>query len=371
VWISQLDLVGWRNHQQSSLAFQQGVNVLIGPNGQGKTNVVEAVRFLAHLSSHRVNGSAALIGDGADQATIYGTFAHGTRDVSVGVTLKRNGTNEATVSGNSVKLAEVPRWVSAVMFAPEDSALVRGEPGFRRQFLDDLVVGISPAMAGVYADFDKVLRQRNSLLKSLRSAPRTADTSTLDIWNASFVALAADIVHHRMESWARVAPYVSEAYGRLASGQLITASYQAKGFEAEAGMTRSELEDQMARTISELSRAERDRGLTLVGPQRDDIDVFIDGRPARTHASQGETWSLALSLRLGVAAWLRRERSSGDPIIILDDVFAELDAHRRTRLVSIISDYEQLLVTSAVEEDLPPELAGISFDVSQGQVVKR
>ena len=371
MWISQLDLVGWRNHHRSSLLFQQGVNVLIGPNGQGKTNVVEAVRFLAHLSSHRVSGSAALIGDGSDQATIYGTFAHGTRDVSVGITLKRNGTNEATVSGNSAKLAEVPRWVSAVMFAPEDSSLVRGEPGFRRQFLDDLVVATSPAMAGVYADFDKVLRQRNSLLKSLRTASRTAEASTLEVWNASFVALAADIVYHRMASWGYVARHISDAYEKLASGQLITASYQAKGFDADLGMTRAELENQLAQAILEVSSAERDRGLTLVGPQRDDIDLFIDGRPARTHASQGETWSLALSLRLGVAAWLRQERSSGDPIIILDDVFAELDAHRRARLVSVVSDYEQLLVTSAVEEDLPAELTGVSFDVSQGQVTRR
>ena len=371
MWISQLDLVGWRNHQYSSLVFDRGVNVLIGPNGQGKTNVVEAIRFLAHLSSHRVNGSGALIGDGADRATVYGTFAHGARDVSVGITLKRSGASEATVAGNPAKLSEVPRWVSAVMFAPEDSALVRGEPGFRRQLLDDLVVAMSPAMAGVYADFDKVLRQRNSLLKSLRSAPRSADTSTLDVWNASFVDLAVQIVHHRLESWNTVAPYVSKAYQELASGQSITGDYQAKGFSVSAPATRDQLHSDLTLAMSEVSSSERERGLTLVGPQRDDIDLLIDGRPARTHASQGETWSLALALRLGMAAWLRGERPSGDPIIILDDVFSELDAHRRARLVSIIADYEQLLVTAAVEEDLPSEFQGATFDVSAGEVSRR
>ena len=371
MWTSQLDLVGWRNHERSSLNFDQGVNVLIGPNGQGKTNVVEAVRYLAHLSSHRVSGSGSLIGDDAAQATIYGTFAHGTRDVSVGITLKRNGTNEATVSGNPAKLSEVPRWVSAVMFAPEDSSLVRGEPGFRRQFLDDLVVAMSPAMAGTYADFEKVLRQRNSLLKSLRNAPRSADTSTLEVWNSSFIALGAEIIHHRIDSWKKVAPFVSHAYQNLAAGQTITAQYESKGFGLEDEATRTEIEDAFAAAVQDVARTERERGLTLVGPQRDDIGLLIDNRPGRTHASQGETWSLALSLRLGVAAWLRQERPSGDPIIILDDVFAELDAQRRSRLVSVISDYEQLLVTSAVEEDLPEGLHGKSFDVTRGQVFAR
>ena len=371
MWISQLDLVGWRNHDQSSLTFTQGTNILVGPNGQGKTNVVEAVRYLSTLGSHRVGGSSALIGDSHDRATIFGNLRHGDRDVSVGITLKRTGTSDATVSGNSVKISEIPRWVSAVMFAPEDSAIIRGEPGFRRQFLDDLVVGASPAMAATYADFDKVLKQRNSLLKSLRSQPRGADLSTLEVWNASFVSLAADIVSHRLQQWAAILPDVTAAYENLATGQHITARYLPKGFVADEGASREDLASVISVALDQAAPAERERGMSLVGPQRDDMELLIEGQPARTHASQGEMWSLALSLRLGTASWLKADKPSGDPIIMLDDVFAELDSRRRAQLVSAMGHYEQIIVTSAVEEDIPQELSGRVFDVLAGAVMPR
>ena len=371
MWISQLDLVGWRNHERSSLTFSKGTNVLVGPNGQGKTNVVEAIRYLSTLGSHRVSGSGPLIGDGYDRATIFGTLRHGDRDVAVGVTIKRSGSSDATVSGNPAKISEVPRWVSAVMFAPEDSAVIRGEPGFRRQFLDELVVAASPAMAGAYADFDKVLKQRNSLLKSLRSQPRTADLSTLEVWNSSFLTLAVEIVFHRLHQWEAIVPGVSAAYENLATGQEITAHYLPKGFTVRGAESREELTSLLSVALEQASATERERGMSLVGPQRDDMELLIDGRPARTHASQGETWSLGLSLRLGTAAWLKADKPSGDPIIILDDVFAELDAHRREKLVNAMGHYEQIIVTSAVEEDIPRELSGRVFDVAEGIVTPR
>jgi DNA replication and repair protein RecF len=343
----------------------------VGPNGQGKTNIVEAIRYLATLGSHRVNGSGALIGDGEERATIFGTLRNGERDVSVGVSLKRSGASEATVSGNPAKVSEVPRWVSAVMFAPEDSAIVRGEPGFRRQFLDDLVISTSPSMAAVYADFDRVLRQRNKLLKTLRSNSRSSDLSSLEVWNTSFVSLAAEIVSHRRTQWANILPHVSQAYEHLAGGHEITADYIAKGYVIHGKTSREEILERISQALLSVEASERERGLSLVGPQRDDLELMISRQPARTHASQGETWSLALSLRLGTAAWLRDDRPSGDPIIILDDVFAELDARRRAQLVSVVAQYEQLIVTSAVEEDIPHELHGKSFDVNGGVVVAR
>jgi DNA replication and repair protein RecF len=372
VWISQLDVVGWRNHERSSLKFQQGVNVLVGSNGQGKTNIVEAVRYLATLGSHRVSGGVALIADGAPRATIFAALHHDERTVAVGITLKRSGSSEATVSGNSAKVSEVPRWVSAVMFAPEDIAIVRGEPGFRRQFLDELVIGASPAMAAVYGDFDKVLKQRNSLLKSLRSQHRDTDLSTLEIWNSSFVNLASQIIFCRVTQWRAVLPHVTRAYEELAGGQEVTATYTTKGYDLPMEFaTRESIAQALTKALEDNFVAERERGVSLIGPQRDELELMIAGLPARTHASQGETWSLALSLRLGSATWLREERSSGDPIMILDDVFAELDARRRTKLVALMSGYEQLIVTSAVEKDIPSELSGLIFDVVGGQVSQR
>lgn len=372
MWISQLDVVGWRNHERSSLQFQQGVNILVGPNGQGKTNIVEAIRYLATLGSHRVSGGAALIADGEASATIFASLHHDQRDMTVGVTLKRSGSSEANIAGNSAKVSEVPRWVSAVMFAPEDIAIVRGEPGFRRQFLDELVIGASPTMAAVYGDFDKVLKQRNSLLKSLRSQHRDTDLSTLEVWNSSFIDLASQIIFHRVTQWRAVLPHVTRAYEELAGGQEITASYLTKGYEhpMEAA-TQESLSQALATALKANFGAERERGVSLIGPQRDELELMISSRPARTHASQGEMWSLALSLRLGSATWLREEKSSGDPIMILDDVFAELDATRRNKLVALMADYEQLIVTSAVEEDIPSKLSGLIFDVIGGQVGQR
>ena len=370
MWISQLDLTQWRNHESTRLACSPGVTVLVGPNGQGKTNVVEAIRYLATLGSHRVASAAPLIRDDQESATVFAQLHHGERNISAGVTLKRHGTNEATLNGNKTKLSEIPRWVSAVMFAPEDAAIVRGEPSFRRHFMDELVLGGSPSMAAVFSDFERVLKQRNSLLKSLRSSSRGADLSTLDAWTESFAQAAAAIVADRVRYLHEITPRVAKEYDNLAGGDEIAATYQPRGYVLE-----DESPETIARAIADALVAVRaeelERGMTLIGPHRDDVELTIDNKPARTHASQGETWSLALALRLGMAAWLRENRASGDPIIMLDDVFAELDARRREKLVSAITDYEQLIITSAVEDDLPPGLEGTRLDVKNGVVSPR
>jgi DNA replication and repair protein RecF len=346
--------------------------VFVGPNGQGKTNVVEAIRYLATLGSHRVGGTQALIGDGHDLATVHATLQHGDRQVSLGLTLKRKGASEAVVNGNKARVSEIPSWVSMVMFAPEDISIVRGDPGTRRQFMDDLVMSGSPRMAGTFQDFDKVLRQRNTLLKSLRGTKADSALSTLAVWDEKFADLGAEIIRARHIYLQHIAPLVAQQYFHLAQGDDVKFRYVSSAFTPDGEVPDNRtLSDGLLAGIQARRSEEIDRGMTLVGPHRDDLDLLISGRLARTHASQGETWSLALALRLATALWLREESASGDPIIILDDVFSELDATRRTQLVGLVGGYEQLLVTSAVEEDLPAEFGGRIFDVFAGQVRRR
>ena len=370
MWISQLELTQWRNHETTHLGFPQGVTLLVGPNGQGKTNVVEAVRYLATLGSHRVASAGPLIRDGAESATLFATLHHGDREVTTGVTLKRHGSNDATINGNKAKVSDIPRWVSTVMFAPEDSAIIRGEPSFRRAFMDELVLSGSPSMAGVFADFERVLKQRNSLLKSLRSASRQTDLSTLDAWTESFAQAAAAIVYDRVRYLQDITPLVANHYDNLAGGDEIATTYVPKGYGLEDA-SKEAFSRAIIDALAVVRQEELDRGMTLIGPHRDDMELTIENKPARTHASQGEAWSLALALRLGMAAWIRDTRASGDPIMMLDDVFAELDATRRKKLVGAITDYEQLIITSAVEEDLPEGLEGYRLDVKEGVVTPR
>ncbi len=373
MWVEKLEITGWRNHGQSVLAFQPGTTILIGPNGQGKTNIVEALLYLATLGSHRVSSSQPLINDEAQSATVYADLRHDERSVGVGLTLKRKGSTDAQVNGVRAKTSDIPHWVSVVMFAPEDTAIVRGEPGDRRAFMDQLVISASPSMAAVYQDFDRVLKQRNSLLKTLKLSS-SRDTTTLSVWSEKFVDLATQIVVARQRYLREVMPLATQNYARLAGNDVLDFRYvPSMPLVSEA----SDLGDPavvsqlLAQGIADRAREEIDRGMSLVGPHRDDVEFMISGKLGRTHASQGETWSLALSLRLGTAQWLRQERASGDPIIILDDVFSELDKSRRERLVDLVSDYSQIIVTAAVEEDLPRALGGVLIDVAAGVVSPR
>lgn len=373
MWVEKLELTGWRNHAHSALTFELGTTVLIGPNGQGKTNIVEALFYLATLGSHRVSSTQPLINDGEASATVYADLRHDQRSVGVGLTLKRKGSTEAQVNGVKAKTSEVPHWVSVVMFAPEDTAIIRGEPGDRRAFMDQLVISASPSMAAVYQDFDRVIKQRNSLLKSLKVSS-ARDTSTLAVWNDKFIELATQIVVARHRYLREVMPLATEKYALLAGSDVLDFRYLPSVLQGSAD---SDLADPAVVTallsegIATRARDEIERGISLVGPHRDDVEFTISGKLARTHASQGETWSLALSLRLGIAQWLRQERASGDPIIVLDDVFSELDKARRERLVGLVSDYAQIIVTAAVEEDLPDGLGGRLVDVNAGVVTPR
>lgn len=374
MWVEELEISQWRNHSHTTIECEPGVTLFIGPNGQGKTNVVEALYFLSTLSSHRVSGNQALITDGCSQATLHTRLRLDQRSVQLGVTIKRKGASEAIINQSKAKLADIPHWVSTVMFAPEDAAIVRGEPGGRRTFMDQLVTSAQPVMAGTYQDFDRVLKQRNSLLKTLRGQRRSANTATLELWDQKFAELGARIMVQRHALLVAIMPFVTDHYSHLAGGDQVNFEYLPQSKSDYSGLTEGDEDAVRLRLLTDIENKrseERERGVTLLGPQRDDVELTIANKPARTHASQGETWSLALALRLATAQWLRQERSSGDPVIILDDVFAELDAQRRAKLLTLVSDYTQLMVTSAVEEDLPIGLTGRIFDVRAGVATKR
>ncbi|HWL02629.1 MAG TPA: DNA replication/repair protein RecF [Microbacteriaceae bacterium] len=361
--VAHLELRDYRNYREASLSLSPGVTVIIGPNGQGKTNLVEAIGVLAAGSSHRVSGDQALVRAGEDRAILRARLSHGDRAITIEAELNRTGANRLQVNGQAVRSREARRYLDSVLFAPEDLAIVRGEPGGRRRFLDDLLSMRQPRMVGVLSDYERVLRQRNTLLKSAR-ATRVSESalSTLDVWDERLADLGADIVAGRAALVAELGPHVARAYQSIA------------GAAHEVGLSMESTAGETPETFLEALRARRsdelDRAMTLVGPHRDDLVIELNAMPARTTASHGESWSTALALKLASAELLRQTGPAGDPVLVLDDVFAELDAGRRARLVDAVAGYEQVLVTAAVEEDLPPGLVGTTIRIRAGEIVE-
>ena len=381
--VTRLQLIDFRNYTKADVELVTGPNLIVGSNGQGKTNLVEAIGYLATLSSHRVSTDQALIRNGADAAIVRSLLHHEGRDITVELQLNRQGANRAQVNGAVAKARELSRYLSTVLFAPEDLALVRGEPGGRRRFLDQLLVQRIPRFAGVLSDYDRVLRQRNTLLKTSRAAARGGDLSTLDVWDERLVDLGSELIEARAALVDELRPFVADAYRSIAGNDhaadlgLLLSVLGAQPEEESAGEDGAEHGPLSAaavalafrESLARLRRQELDRGLTLVGPHRDDLVLELNGMPARGYASHGESWSFALSLRLAAAALLRRDSPAGDPVVILDDVFAELDETRRGRLADAVSGYEQVIITAAVRGDVPDELAGATIRIRAGEVV--
>ncbi|MEO8529431.1 MAG: DNA replication/repair protein RecF [Pseudolysinimonas sp.] len=387
--VTHLSLSDFRNYVTAEVELGAGPNLFVGSNGQGKTNLVEAIGYLSTLGSHRVSTDQALIRSGQDAAIIRARLEHAERTVLVEVQLNRSSANRAQVNRVAAKTRDVPRYVTSVLFAPEDLSLVRGDPGGRRRYLDQLLVQLSPRMAGVFADYDRVLRQRTTLLKSVRAA-RVADTqlSTLEVWNERLIDLGSQIMVERSALIDRIRPHVADAYRRIAGDQhlaelttrlSILGSVSDDGAEGEPESTDlaiplpgpDEVRAAFAAALERVRRAELDRGLTLVGPHRDDLVLTLNGLPARGYASHGESWSFALALKLAAASTLRADSALGDPVVILDDVFAELDESRRGRLAGGIADYEQVLITAAVLDDVPPELRVRTVHISGGAILEQ
>lgn len=384
--VTHLTLADFRNYETAELDLVVGPNLLVGSNGQGKTNLVEALGYLSTLGSHRVSVDHAMIRTAQDAAIIRARLAHGARSILAEVQINRTGANHAQVNGSVIKPRELPRYFSSVLFAPEDLALVRGEPSGRRRFLDELLVLRAPRMSGVLADYDRVLRQRNTLLKSARaSGVRGSQLSTLEIWDDRLIALGSELIEARGLLVAELSPEVAIAYSAIAGDEhsaslanylsiLSDGTGESEPEEAADSIRRDRLNAEEAavhfrRALEALRRAELDRGVTLAGPHRDDLVLTLNGLPARGYASHGESWSFALSLKLASAAVLRRESNAGDPVLILDDVFAELDVSRRARLADAVDGFEQVLITAAVFEDVPERLAVNVVRIQAGRII--
>ena len=378
--VEQLALVDFRNYAVADVALAAGPNVFVGRNGQGKTNLVEAVAYLATLGSHRVSSDAPMVRDGADAAIVRARLAHGERRVLLELQLNRSGSNKARANGANVRTAELPRYAQVVLFAPEDLQIVRGDPSARRRFADALLTQRSPRLAGVLADYDRVLKQRTALLKSARARGIRGDAlSTLDVWDDKLVTLGTEVIQARLALAADLASPVADAYAAIAGADheprldwaLSVRGGDPEEDEADAADAAGPggIADQFRAALAARRAAELERGLTLVCPHRDDLVLRVRGLPVKGYASHGESWSVALALRLASAELLRAESRLGDPVLILDDVFAELDAGRRSRLAELVSGYEQVIVTSAVEEDVPDGLRARIVRVEAGRIL--
>ena len=381
--VEHLSLVDFRNYATAELALHRGPNVLVGRNGQGKTNLAEAVVFLATLGSHRVSSDAPMVRDGQEFAVIRARLSHGERRVLAEVQVNRQGANKARINGSPSKPNELPRYAHVVLFAPEDLQIVRGDPSARRRFSDQLLIQRTPRLAAVLADYDRVLKQRNALLKSARArGVRGEGLSTLDVWDDKLVTLGSEIITARQRLAADLQHPVADAYEAIAGEdhrpRLEWALSVDGGDPEEDGAEGASPVDAIgdANRIADLFRAslaakrsnELDRGLTLTGPHRDDLLLRVRDLPVKGYASHGESWSVALALRLASAELLRSESPAGDPVLILDDVFAELDADRRQRLAALTAGYEQVVVTAAVEEDIPEALHAHVVRISAGTI---
>lgn len=378
MFVTELQLTDFRNYSTVSLELASGVTVFVGSNGQGKTNLVEAVEYLSTMTSHRVAATAPLIRSGAESAIVRAKVQAGRDDdriVTLELEVTTGRSNVARL--NRAPLARPRDLIGAlrtVVFSPMDLAIVRGDPSDRRGWLDSLVVTRWPRMAGVRQDLDRILKQRNALLKSMSGRslrPAAGDEElTLGVWNEQLAAIGAELLHARLDTLADVLPHAQRAYETIAPvNNRIDAVYKTvldlNGVSAAADV-RAELADRLLQAM-ERSRAEEiRRGVTLVGPQRDDVDLSIGDLPAKGYASHGESWSLALALRLGGFTLVRDDGI--EPVLVLDDVFAELDASRRERLAEAIADAEQVLITAAVGSDVPGFPAEHRFHVDAGTV---
>lgn len=357
-----MGLTDFRSWSSLDIDLDVGRTVFVGPNGFGKTNIVEALWYSSTLGSHRVASDAPLIRSGAERAVVSTIVVNDSRELAVDVEITAGRANKARLNRSPVRSArEVLGVLKCVLFAPEDLALVRGDPAERRRYLDELATTRRPSLAGVRADYEKVLRQRTALLKTL--APKfRGDSSaleTLDVWDGHLAAHGARLVAARVALVNELHPEVEKAYQLLApSSRPAALRYRSSVeiIEAEAAVGTADADLFEAALLAELARkrrAELERGVCLVGPHRDDLELRLGEEPAKGFASHGESWSMALSLRLASYELLRGEGS--DPVLLLDDVFAELDTSRRRALAGAVASAEQVLVTAAVADDIPAD----------------
>ncbi|NPC41770.1 DNA replication/repair protein RecF [Nocardioides sp. zg-1230] len=371
--VAHLTLHDFRSYADIDVALEPGATAFIGRNGQGKTNLVEAIDYLSRLSSHRVATDAPLVRAGADQAIVRASVVKEGRPALLEVELNPGRANRARINRSPLpRPREIVGLVRTVVFSPDDLTLVKGDPSDRRKFLDDLLILRSPRLAGVRADYDRVLKQRNSLLKTAgvaRGSSRDAAMSTLEIWDDNLARVGAEILGARLRLVEDLRPYLGKAYEAVARGASRDDADLAYKASVEIG---DDLERALLDAIAARRKEELDRGISLVGPHRDELVLTLGDPelrlPVKGYASHGESWSFALAMRLASYDLLRAD--GDDPILVLDDVFAELDAERRQQLAELVAGAEQVLVTAAVAADVPAALQGVRYLVADGTVTR-
>lgn len=402
MYLEKLSLTDFRSYAQVDLSLEPGVTVLVGSNGIGKTNLMEAIGYLATLNSHRVSTDAPLLRFGAERAMIRAKLVRGEQSTVLELEINAGRANRGRINrSNPVRARDLLGICQTVLFAPEDLALVKGDPSSRRRFLDELLVSLMPRHAATRSDYDRVLKQRNALLKSARAGKfSTGHEATLDVWDQHMARAGAELLHARLELVDRLQPHLKNAYAQLTDGSKEasavyrsslqdsldddgatsgpadsrpadgTAADEAAPAEDLRLLSVEQLTDRYIQAFAAARRKELERGISLVGPHRDELELVLGSAPAKGYASHGETWSMCLSLRLAsYYVMLDDARTGGSPpILILDDVFAELDVQRRRKLAAIVSGAEQVLVTAAVEDDIPAELTGRRVKVIPGGI---
>ena len=373
MWVKELSLTDFRSYREVTCNFPEGVSTFIGRNGRGKTNLVEAIGYCSTLSSHRVATDAPLVRLGAEHSVIHITVNADNRDTTVDLLIQPGRANKARINGSDLpKARDVLGVLRTVLFAPEDLAIVKGDPTDRRRFIDELLVQRRPAMLGVRQDYERVLKQRNALLKSAKSARgagMAALTATLEPWDDQLTLLGSEIIAARQTLLTQLLPHFIDTYAALADGMQAAMTYSSSLDDPTLPTDAAGWREALREGIEQRRRAELDRGVTLLGPQRDDISLAVGALPAKGYASHGESWSVALALRLACLAVLTDDGDA--PVLMLDDVFAELDTKRRDHLTEAISDLPQVIITAAVEEDVPQALQGAHFSVTQDGVSRQ
>lgn len=385
MYVQHLSLTDFRSYSQLDVSLEPGVTVFIGSNGVGKTNIVEAIGYLGSLSSHRVSTDRPLIAFDAERALVRGRLVRGSQATSVELEINGERANRARINrANPVRARDAAGILRTVLFAPEDLALVKGDPSNRRRFLDELMVQLVPHHAGVRADYDRVLKQRNALLKSIRGGRLTAaHVATLDVWDQHLAGVGSQLLHARLAVLTRLLPHMQKAYRELTDGSKIadavyrsslvgSVSEEDRGREPAAEdlspLSVDALTERFLAALMDQRGRETERGISLVGPHRDEVELLLGRALVKGYASHGETWSMALALRLGSYYLLTDDDQTpgSSPVLILDDVFAELDTERRNRLASVVAGAEQVLVTAAVGDDVPAALDGRQLAVVPG-----
>jgi DNA replication and repair protein RecF len=383
VYLNRLALTDFRCYASADLHLEPGVTAFTGANGQGKTNLVEAVGYVATLASHRVATDAPLVRSGADRAIVRAGVTSAERSLLVEIEINSSGANRARLNrGAMQRPRQILGALRCVLFAPEDLILVKGDPGERRRYLDDLLVQQAPRYAGVRSDYDRVVRQRTALLKSARARQpgNRPMLGALEAWDEQLIRTGAELLAGRLEMTAALRPLVVKAYAAVSGDECaVEVGYRAAHLkhladqdQVEPAPNHEQLAEGLRAALAEARNAEIERGVCLVGPHRDELDLRIGELPARGYASHGESWSLALALRLAGYELLRADdgRGGGDPVLMLDDVFAELDGDRRERLARLAGTAEQVLVTAAVPADLPTAMRSTRFDVAAGVITR-